>query len=218
MLNVLVVEDHALVRGGILITLQTSGEDITAFDAADVKAAIAVLEKNEISLMTLDLMLPGMQGQTFIPVVRRRFPSVRIIVVSALDDAATVARVMQAGVMAFVSKSGSGAELIDALRAVLAGERYLSPRLRTQVERRSGINGATRNEGKSLAQCHGLTPAQARVLELLRDGSSNRHIAELLGVTEGTVKIHVSAIIKALGVTNRAEAALLVSRRQRRAG
>lgn len=215
MLNVLVVEDHALVREGILITLQALGENIATFDAADVKAAIEVLEKKEIDLMILDLMLPGMQGQTFIPVVRRRFPSVRVIVVSALDDAATVARVMQTGVMAFVSKSGSGAELIDALRAVLAGEHYFSPRLRQQGERRYVINGAARDEGKSLAQCHGLTPAQARVLELLRDGSSNRHIAELLGVTEGTVKIHVSAIIKALGVTNRAEAALLVNRRRR---
>lgn len=215
MLNVLVVEDHALVRDGILITLRALGEGVATIDAADVKAAIDVLEKRKIDLMILDLMLPGMQGQTFIPVVRRRFSAVRVIVVSALDDAAIVARVMQAGVMAFVSKSGSGAELIDAVRAVLAGEHYFSPRLRQQVERRGVINGAARGEGISLVQCYGLTPAQARVLELLRDGSSNRHIAELLGVTEGTVKIHVSAIIKALGVTNRAEAALLVNRRRR---
>ena len=143
--------------------------------------------------------------------VRRRFPTVPVVILSALDDADTVSRVMKAGASGFVSKSGSSVELLEALRAVLSGEIYLPPKLKELTSRSETAHG----EGKPLAQRFGLTAAQARVLELLAEGSSNRQIGELLGLTEGTVKIHVSAIMKAMGVSNRSEAALMASRKRR---
>jgi DNA-binding NarL/FixJ family response regulator len=178
---------------------------------ADANAAIGVLETEDIDMMILDLMLPGTKGQTFLPLVRRRFPTVPVVVLSALDDADTVSRVMKAGASGFVSKSGSSTELLDALRAVLSGDIYLPAKLQELVNRSDVAQG----DGKALVQRFGLTPAQARVLELLAEGRSNRQIGELLGLTEGTVKIHASAIIKAMGVTNRSEAALMVTRRRR---
>lgn len=211
MLKLLVVEDHALVREGLLATLKNLGEDTETFGVPDANEAIGVLEIEDIDMMILDLMLPGTKGQTFLPLVRRRFPTVPVVVLSALDDADTVSRVMKAGASGFVSKSGSSSELLEALRAVLSGEIYLPPKLLELTSRSETANGG----GKSLAQRFGLTKAQARVLDLLTEGRSNRQIAELLGLTEGTVKIHVSAIMKAMGVSNRSEAALMASRKRR---
>ena len=211
MLNVLVVEDHALVREGLLATLGGLGSDTRTIGVPDANEAIGVLENEDIDMMILDLMLPGTKGQTFLPLVRRRFPTVPVVVLSALDDADTVSRVMKAGASGFVSKSGSSTELLDALRAVLSGDIYLPAKLQELVNRSDVAQG----DGKALVQRFGLTPAQARVLELLAEGRSNRQIGELLGLTEGTVKIHASAIIKAMGVSNRSEAALMVTRRRR---
>jgi DNA-binding NarL/FixJ family response regulator len=211
MLKVLVVEDHALVREGLLATLGGLGAETQTIGVPDANEAIGVLEKEDIDMMILDLMLPGTKGQTFLPLVRRRFPTVPVVVLSALDDADTVSKVMKAGASGFVSKAGSSAELLTALRAVLAGEIYLPQKLQELTSR----SESSQIEGKPLAQRFGLTAAQARVLDLLAEGRSNRQIGELLGLTEGTVKIHVSAIMKAMGVSNRAEAALLASRKRR---
>jgi DNA-binding NarL/FixJ family response regulator len=211
MLKLLVVEDHALVREGLLATLKNFDAQIQTFGVPDANEAIGMLETEDINMVILDLMLPGTKGLTFLSVVRRRFPAVPVVVLSALDDADTVSRVMKTGAAGFISKSGSSTELLEALRAVLAGETYLPPKLRQLANHSETAQG----KGKPLAQRFGLTPAQARVLELLTEGSGNRQIAELLGLTEGTVKIHVSAIMKAMGVSNRSEAALLASRKRR---
>jgi len=211
MLNLLVVEDHALVREGLLATLKNLGAETRTFGVPGANEAIGVLETEDIDMMILDLMLPGTKGQTFLPLVRRRFPTVPVVILSALDDADTVSRVMKAGASGFVSKSGSSTELLEALRAVLSGDIYLPPKLRELTNRSETAQG----EGRPLAQRFGLTAAQARVLEPLTEGRSNRQIGELLGLTEGTVKIHVSAIIKAMGVSNRSEVALMASRRRR---
>ena len=201
-----------LVREGLIGMVKEIEDDLSVVGVADANAAIAVLEAEDVDLMLLDLMLPGTKGQTLLPVLRRRFPTVPVVVVSALDDANTVAEVMALGASGFVSKSASGKELRGALREVLEGGIYLSPALREAAAR--SVVGKKRE--KPLAQRFGLTPAQARVLEQLADGGSNRDIAERLGISEGTVKIHVSAIIKALNVTNRSEAALMANRKPRR--
>lgn len=211
MLNLLVVEDHALVREGLLATVRNLGAETKTFGVADANEAIGILEKEDIDLVILDLMLPGTKGQTFLPVVRRRFPTVPVVILSAMDDADTVSRAMKAGASGFVSKSGSSSDLIEALRAVLAGEIWLPTKLKELTSRSENAQG----EGKTLAQRFGLTAAQARVLELLIEARSNRQIGEVLGLTEGTVKIHVSAIMKAMGVNNRSEAALLATRKRR---
>jgi DNA-binding NarL/FixJ family response regulator len=212
MIKLLVVEDHALVREGLLATLKNFGAETQTFGVRDSNEAIGVLETEDIDLMILDLMLPGIRGQTFLPIVRRRFPTVPVVILSALDDVDTVSRVMQDGAAGFVSKSGSSSDLLEALRVVLSGDVYLPAKLRELTNRSETAHG----KGKSLAQHFGLTTAQARVLELLADGRSNRQIGELLGLTEGTAKIHVSAIMKSMGVSNRSEAGLMASRKLRR--
>ncbi len=209
-MKILVVEDHALVREGLLTTLLALGEGTNAIGAEDGTQAIQILENTDVDLMLLDLMLPGTRGLTLLPLVRRRFPTVPVVVLSALDDSATVARAMNAGASGFISKSASSKELLRALRKVIAGGIVVPADAREAVAR-----SAPRCGDDPLARRYGLTPAQTRVLQHLAEGVSNREIADLLGVTEGTVKIHVSAVMRALNVSNRAEAALIAAGRKR---
>ena len=181
MLKLLVIEDHALVREGLLQALKSLEADVVTLGAADAEAGL-----------------------------RKRFPAIPVIVLSALDDPDTVSRAMRQGASGFVPKSSSTATMVQALRDVLAGEIWLPPRLRDPAARGTG-------RGRDVAERFGLTPAQMRVLELLIQGKTNRQIAELLDVTEGTVKIHVSAIFKAMNVTNRSQALLLASKNRMKA-
>jgi len=207
-LKLLVVEDHALVRDGLLQTLRGIDKDVQTMGAEDADAALKVLEQHpDIDLMVLDIMLPGLTGLSFLSVLRKRFPDVPVVILSALDDPETVKRALKGGASGFVPKASTSESMLDALRLVLAGEIYLPPKYQE--------GPASKGRGRSVAERFGLTPGQARVLDLLTEGKTNRQIAELLGVTEGTVKIHVSAIFKALGVTNRSQALLAVSKTRR---
>jgi DNA-binding NarL/FixJ family response regulator len=205
-LKLLVIEDHALVREGLLQTLRGLEEEVNADGAPDADEALRLLEAgDDYDLILLDLMLPGTNGLGLLGVLRKRFPDIPVVILSAMEDPDTVTRAMKQGASGFVPKSSSSETLIDGLRQVLDGEVYLAPKLRE----REG-NG----RGRSIIDRFGLTRGQVRVLELLTQGKTNRQIAELLGLTEGTVKIHVSAIFKALNVTNRAQALLAVSRQR----
>ena len=148
-------------------------------------------------------MLPGLNGMGCLGVLRKRYPAMPVVVISALDDPVNVARAMRAGASGFVSKSSSGEEMLAALRQVLAGEVYLPTWLRD-------LSMERRRRSRTLEERYLLSTAQMRVLEPLIQGKTNRQIAELLGLTEGTVKVHVSAILKALNVSNRSQALLAV--------
>jgi len=208
--HVLVVEDHALVREGLVQTLHKLGSEIVLHEAADAESALLILESGiSIDLALLDLMLPGMNGMSLLGVMRKRYPDVPVVVLSALDDADIVARAMRQGASGFMPKSSSGEMLVDALRRVMDGEVYLPEMLRLKIGQRRREDGG---RGRSLADRFDLSAAQSRVLELLMQGKSNREIGDLLGLTEGTVKVHVSKVFKILNVSSRAQALLAVSR------
>jgi DNA-binding NarL/FixJ family response regulator len=204
-LRILVIEDHALVREGLLLALKALEEaDTTAeiIGARDADEATQILEANDdFDLTLLDLMLPGTGGLAFLGVMRKRFPHVPVVILSALDDADTVLKAIRGGAAGFVSKASPTDVLLGALREVLNGEIWLPPEYRELTGKRK--------RAKTVAERYGLTKSQARVLELLAEGKTNRDIADMLDVTEGTVKIHVSAIFKSLGVNNRSQALLV---------
>ncbi len=210
-MRILIIEDHALVRDGLAATLAALGNDVTTVGVPDFESALVALDAADFDLITLDLMLPGTRGQTALPALRRRAQSTPVLVLSALDDVATIHKVIHDGAAGFVTKAAPAESLLEAVRAVLAGEIYLSP------QHRQGVDRVERSDAPahSIAQRYGLTAAQNRVLNVLAEGQSNRQIADVLGLTEGTVKIHVSAILKALGVASRAEAVLRLSNKRR---
>jgi len=210
-LKFLVVEDHTLVREGLMQTLRKLDPEVALFEAADAESAMQQVEaesENEFDLVLLDLMLPGMNGMSMLSVMRKRFPAVPVVVISALGDADTVGRAMRQGASGFVPKSSSGEVLLDALKRVLEGELYLPAYLQDQTftELQTGV------KSRGGLERYGMTKAQLLVVDLLKQGKSNREIADVLGLTEGTVKLHVSKIFKALKVSSRAQALVILGR------
>ena len=183
-------------------TLHQLEGEVVCVGAQDADAAMQELQREDYDLVLLDLMLPGINGMAFLGVLRKRFPSLPVVILSALDDPDTVARAMRQGASGFVPKYSSSEDLLDALRQVMAGVVFLPQQLQEA------------HSGRSLAERYGITAGQMRVLELLGQGKTNREIADLLGLTEGTVKIHVSAIFKALKVSNRGQALLGVNKKK----
>ncbi|MBP7442609.1 MAG: response regulator transcription factor [Thauera sp.] len=204
MTKILIVEDHALVREAMAQSLSRLESGVECFEAADGDEALAVLESQpDLDLAVVDLMLPDVNGFSLLAILGKRFPDMPAIVVSAMDDDASVRRALKAGASGFVSKASSGEVLLRAVREVLDGG------VPTPV--RSAAS-PVRASARAPAERFGLTTAQARVLELLAGGRSNREIAELLGLTEGTVKVHMTAIYRALGVSSRSQALVAIAR------
>ncbi|THF61381.1 response regulator transcription factor [Pseudothauera rhizosphaerae] len=203
MTKILIVEDHALVREALAQTLSRLAPDMTCVEASCADEALARLEGDgDWDLVVVDLMLPDMNGFSLLGVLAKRFPDVPAIVVSAMDDASSVRRAIKGGASGFVSKASSGETLCEAVRTVLDGGVYLPD-----------VNhAAAKRAAAPVNERFGLTPAQTRVMELLSQGKTNREIADLLGLSEGTVKVHMSAIFRALKVSNRAQALVVISR------
>ena len=211
MLKLLVVEDHALVREGLVRLLGQIEEGASVFEAADFEAALAVLDnEEEFDLVLLDLALPGIDGFAGLDILRRRYPAMPVAVVSAFDDTPTITRVLNLGASGFIPKAFSGEALLSAVREVLAGN----------IFRPSGQNGARLDDATPVPPAKvsvrpdevGLTDRQAQVLGLMVRGLSNRDIADQLDLSEGTGKIHATAVFKALGVTSRTQALVAVAR------
>ncbi len=159
---------------------------------------------------TLDLALPGIDGFAGLDILRPRYPAMPVAVVSAFDDTPTITRVLNLGASGFFPKAFSGEALIAAVREVMAGN----------IFRPSGQHGARLDDTTPVPPSRisvkpdevGLTDRQAQVLALMVRGLSNRDIADQLQLSEGTVKIHATAVFKALGVNSRTQALVAVAR------
>jgi DNA-binding NarL/FixJ family response regulator len=211
MLKLLVVEDHALVREGLVQTLRQLEDEVQIFEAGDCDCAGRLLEQErDFDLVLLDLGLPGIDGLSCLGIIRQRYPAIPVVIVSAYDDAHTVNRALKAGASGFVPKAYSSERLIAALREVLEG-RIFTPEQMMPINLGADLPHAPIG-GKADPSEFGLTERQSEVLALMTRGKSNRDIAEQLGLSEGTVKIHITAIFKALGVASRTQALVAVAR------
>lgn len=211
MLKLLVIEDHALVREGLVQALRQLDANVSVMEAQDCDSGCAILgDADDFDLVLLDLALPGIDGLTCLGLLRQRFPALPVVIVSAYDDAHTVNRALTAGAAGFVPKAYSSDRLLDALRQVLDGTIFI-PEQTLPASPGVGIAGP-QMAGSVAPSEFGLTDRQSDVLGLMVKGQSNREIAELLGLSEGTVKIHITAIFKALGVSSRTQALVAVAR------
>lgn len=211
MLKLLVIEDHALVREGMAQVLRQLDVEVMVYEAGECDAGLAIIEnESDLDMVLLDLALPGLDGFGCLPLFRSRYPAVPIVIVSAYDDAHTINRVFKHGASGFVPKSYGTEKLLAALREVLAGNIY-RPEHSMSLDIGSDLPPLPVSTEVDPAE-FGLTDRQAEVLALITRGRSNRDIAAELGLSEGTVKIHITAIFKALGVSSRTQALLAVGR------
>ena len=212
-MKILVVDDHPLIREALKQVLSTLDSDIQVLEAQTAKEGFDVSEAHpDLHLILLDLGLPGEDGMEALPLFRERAPQVPVVVFSANDLPDVVKRAIDAGAMGFIPKTSSNALLVNALRFVLAGGVYLPLEVLRQPSSDSGGFVESAPGGASGLRDLGLTQRQAQVLALLVQGKSNKLICRELNLAEGTVKVHVAAVLKTLGVSNRTQAVLAVSR------
>ena len=212
-MKILVVDDHPLIREALKQILGTLDTGIQVIEAASADDALAISESNpNLNLILLDLGLPGKGGMEALPLLRERSPHVPVVVFSANDVPDVVRRAIDAGAMGFIPKTSSNSLLINALRFVLAGGVYLPIEVLRQPSGSTAPFPAAAPGHAYNTRDLGLTERQAQVLALLVQGMSNKMLCRELGLAEGTVKVHVAAVLKALGVASRTQAVLAVSR------
>jgi DNA-binding NarL/FixJ family response regulator len=210
-LKVLVVDDHPLIREALRQVLKALDQDIELVDAAGAQEAFkAAGQHDAFDLILLDLALPDADGFDVLRELRERHPSFPVVVLSASEQVQAVMRALDAGAMGFIPKTSSNERLLNALRLVLSGGVYLP----AEVLRHSPMPVLSKPAATAEVSYRdlGLTQRQAQVLALLVQGKPNKIICRELNLAEGTVKIHVTAILKALGVTNRTQAVIAVGK------
>jgi DNA-binding NarL/FixJ family response regulator len=203
--KILVADDHPLIREAFRHLLTDLAADVTVFEAGDCETARRLAaEHPDLDLVLLDLRLPGPGGLATLDTLRHEYPALPVVVVSAVEDPGAMRDVLAHGAMGFIPKSSTNVVMLNALRLVLSGGRYL-PEVIITTE---GSNPAT--TPVTASELH-LTDRQREVLALMVQGKSNKLICRELGLAEATVKIHVTAILRALRVTSRAQAIVAVN-------
>jgi DNA-binding NarL/FixJ family response regulator len=201
-----IADDHPLFRGALKQALAGIADVATILEAGDFEATKALVAANEdVDLVLLDLSMPGASGLSGLISLRGIHSAVPMVVVSAHDDAETIRRALELGASGFISKSASMEEIRAAVTTVLSGGITAPVGIDLGVERDPEISDL-------IKRLQSLTPQQARVLGMLAEGLLNKQIAYELGVSEATIKAHVSAVLQKLGVDSRTQAVILLSK------
>lgn len=203
--RILIADDHPLYRDALRAVIPQACTEADLREACcSEEVIIQVTSDSAFELIVLDLNLPGADGLSCLRQVRQAAPLTPIIVVSGVDDPATMGEVVMAGAAGYVPKSAPRQVLIDAIRIIMAGGTYLPAAAVIALRSLRAGNQAPDPDATSKK----LTSRQQRVLSLLAQGLSNKNIARTLDLSEITVKAHVSALLRKLGVSNRVQAAI----------
>jgi DNA-binding NarL/FixJ family response regulator len=197
--KVLVVDDHPLMRLGVSTMIDAQPDMKVVAQAGAGEDAIELFRKHKPDVTLMDLRLPGISGVEAIQVIRESNPRARFVVLTTYGGDEDIHRALAAGAQGYLIKGMSSEALVEALRKVHAGARFLPP----PVAR----NLATRTPDSELS------PREREVLTLVTSGKSNREIGELLDITEATVKCHVSVILRRLDVSDRTQAVVVALQR-----
>lgn len=205
-MKILLVDDHPLFIEGMCGILQRLDDDAVVIQTSgSCEEALGLIEKDDdIDLLLLDLNLPGMSGLDGMQQLRHQLPATSIVLLSASEDRNKVLRAIELGAKGYIPKSSTPEIIITALQLVLSGGVYLPMAVLDTIN----SSQAKTSNGNG----HTLTLRQIEVLRLLAEGHPNKTIADQLHMAENTVRVHVSAILRFLGVSNRTEAGLVASR------
>jgi DNA-binding NarL/FixJ family response regulator len=207
MTRLLIADDHPLFRVALVQALRDVVADAEILEAGSLaEAREALARQGDVDLILLDLHLPDSHGLMGLAALRAEHPGIAVAMISAHDDPATIRRALAYGASAFIPKRSDVASLRLALRAVLDCEDYIPPELRDAVR----ANAPSDEDAATAARLASLTPQQFKVLVRVAEGQLNKQIADVLGISERTVKAHLSALFDKLGVRNRTQAGVLL--------
>ena len=204
--KIIIVDDHPLFREALRRALETILPEAQVAECAGLDPLQEELGKSrEVDLVLLDLTMPGVQGFSGLIYLRAQYPEIPIVIVSATEDPLVIRRAINFGASGFIPKSLDLDGIGNAVRTVLSGDIWAPPDV--------DLDGPDDRETSDLVRRLGrLTPQQMRVLMMLSEGLLNKQIAYELGVSEATVKAHVSAILQKLGVDSRTQAVIAAGR------
>ncbi len=205
-MHFIIADDHPLFRGALRQVLSDQSEKVEIIEAGDFDTVKKLVGgREDIDLLLLDLTMPGGTGLSGLVALKALQPALPIIIVSATDDPATIHHALELGASGFISKSASMETIGEAVGAVLSGDIWTPDDIALDHPKDPEIEAL-------IARLRTLTPQQTRVLTMLAEGLLNKQIAFELGVSEATVKAHVSAVLQKLGVDSRTQAVIFLSR------
>lgn len=195
----MIIEDHVLVRMGLVSAANAEPDIEVVAEVDDGRQAVDKFREHHADVVVLDMRMPGMDGVEILKALRREFGAVRILILSSYGGGDDIARAMQAGAAGYIVKGMELEHLLEGIRTVHGGGKYLPPEISNRMSER--INSE-------------ISSRELEVLRLIARGESNREIAARLGIAEGTVKAHLTNIFAKLGAVDRAQAMAIALSRQ----
>jgi len=191
-IRILIVDDHPVVRAGLTSMLATQPGIEVADSVSSGEEALDMLERQRLDIVLLDLRMPGLNGIDTLLAIRRKAIPVHVIVLTSYETDEDIYRAVNAGAEGYLLKNASLREMVEAIRAVRAGNRYIPRRIASRLAERM-----TRSN---------LTARELEILKILTKGLTNKQIASALGISDNTVRNHINSIIEKLEVSDRTEA------------
>jgi DNA-binding NarL/FixJ family response regulator len=202
-ISVVLVDDHAVVRTGLAQLLSGAADIEVVGQAADGAEAIEVVRATRPDVVVMDLQMPGMDGVEATRVIVGEELGSEVVVLTSYSDSSRIVAALDAGAVGYLLKDADPEDVLDGVRAVSRGESPIHPRVARQLL-------TTRTEVPVTATT--LTSREAEVLELVRKGLANKQIARRLGISERTVKAHLTSVFQRIGVADRTQAAIWAER------
>jgi DNA-binding NarL/FixJ family response regulator len=198
-IRIVVADDHALIRMGLIALVNTETDLTVVAEATDGQQAVDLFAKHNPDLILMDLRMPIKNGIEATMEIRKKSPRARVLMLTTFDGDEEIYQALQAGAQGYVLKGSTGENLIPALRALVAGERWIPPEVTKCLVARRGYEE--------------LTPREVEVLEQLAKGLANKEIADVLNISENTTKGHLKNITGKLRVADRTEAVTVALQR-----
>lgn len=205
-MKILIADDHALFRDGLSLQLEKIAPQAVINQAANFSQALKIVESApDTDLIIIDLDMPDMKWEEGLRELRAKASKSRIVVISASEDCRDIKKVIEMGICGYIPKRSETKVLMSALKLIMDGGTYLPPSI---IEAATAVEDGhlRRNGGKTL------TPRQSEVLDYVAEGMSNKQIAYKMGVSEATVKLHINALLRAVGATNRTQAVIIAQK------
>jgi DNA-binding NarL/FixJ family response regulator len=201
---VVLVDDHAVVRSGLAQLLGGADDIEVVGQAGDGLEAVQLVRSTRPDVVVMDLQMPRMDGVEATKVILQEDPSVEIVVLTSFSDSARIVAALDAGAVGYLLKDADPDDVLEGVRAVSRGESPIHPKVARQLL-------SARSEGTPGSAVQ-LTPREAEVLALVRAGLANKQISRRLGISERTVKAHLTSVFQRIGVVDRTQAALWAER------